>query len=131
MGWAKVGGIALTGLSALLILRAYKPEWAAFLRIAVTLVSLGLVISMAATAVGYVTDLTAATGALDGEAWNILLKSLGLAFLTETAASVCRDSGEAGLATWVETAGKLEILLLSFPLIRTVMDTVASLLGAA
>lgn len=131
MGWAKVGGIALTGLSALLILRAYKPEWAAFLRMAVTVVSLGLVISMAATAVGYVTDLTAATGALDGEAWTILLKALGLAFLTETAASVCRDSGEAGLATWVETAGKLEILLLSFPLIRTVLDTVASLLGAA
>ena len=131
MGWAKVGGIALTGLSALLILRAYKPEWAAFLRIAVTVVSLGLVISMAATAVGYVTDLTAATGAWDGEAWTILLKALGLAFLTETAASVCRDSGEAGLATWVETAGKLEILLLSFPLIRTVLDTVAALLGAA
>ncbi|MBO5510763.1 MAG: stage III sporulation protein AD [Clostridia bacterium] len=131
MGWAKVGGIALTGLSALLILRAYKPEWAAFLRIAVTLVSLGLVISMAATAVSYVTDLTAATGALDGEAWTILLKALGLAFLTETAASVCRDSGEAGLATWVETAGKLEILLLSFPLISTVLDTVAALLGAA
>ena len=131
MGWAKVGGIALTGLSALLILRSYKPEWAAFLRMAVTVVSLGFVISLAATALGYVTDLTAATGALDGDSWRILLKALGVAFLTETAASVCRDSGEAGLATWVETAGKLEILLLSFPLIRTVLDTVAALLGAS
>ena len=131
MGWAKVGGIALTGLSALLILRSYKPEWAAFLRMAVTVVSLGFVISLAATAVGYVTDLTAATGALDGDSWRILLKALGVAFLTETAASVCRDSGEAGLAAWVETAGKLEILLLSFPLIRTVLDTVSALLGAA
>jgi stage III sporulation protein AD len=97
----------------------------------VTVVSLGFVISLAATAVGYVTDLTAATGALDGDSWRILLKALGVAFLTETAASVCRDSGEAGLATWVETAGKLEILLLSFPLIRTVLDTVAALLGAS
>jgi stage III sporulation protein AD len=131
MGWAKVGGIALTGLSALLILRSYKPEWAAFLRMAVTVVSLGFVISLAATAVGYVTDLTAATGALDGDSWRILLKALGVAFLTETAASVCRDSGEVGLATWVETAGKLEILLLSFPLIRTVLDTVTALLGAS
>ena len=129
MGWVKIGGIALTGLSALLILRAYKPEWAVFLRMAVTVVSLGLVLSLAGTVMASVTDLTAATGALDGESWTILLKALGLAFLTETAASVCRDSGEAGLATWVETAGKLEILLLSFPLIRTVMDTVAGLLG--
>lgn len=130
MGWVKIGGIALTGLSALLILRAYKPEWAVFLRMAVTVVSLGLVLSLAGTVMDSITDLTAATGALDGESWTILLKALGLAFLTETAASVCRDSGEAGLATWVETAGKLEILLLSFPLIRTVMDTVADLLGA-
>ncbi len=130
MGWVKIGGIALTGLSALLILRAYKPEWAVLLRMAVTVVSLGLVISLAGTVMTYVSDLTAATGAPDGESWMILLKALGLAFLTETAASICRDSGEAGLATWVETAGKLEILLLSFPLIRTVMDTVADLLGA-
>ena len=130
MGWVKIGGIALTGLSALLILRAYKPEWAVFLRMAVTVVSLGLVLSLAGTVMASVTDLTAATGALDGESWTILLKALGLAFLTETAASVCRDSGETGLAAWVETAGKLEILLLSFPLIRTVMDTVADLLGA-
>ena len=130
MGWVKIGGIALTGLSALLILRAYKPEWTVFLRMAVTVVSLGLVLSLAGTVMDSITELTAATGALDGESWTILLKALGLAFLTETAASVCRDSGEAGLATWVETAGKLEILLLSFPLIRTVMDTVADLLGA-
>jgi stage III sporulation protein AD len=131
MGWVKVGGIALTGLSALLILRAYKPEWAAFLRVAVTVLSLGLILSMTATVLSYVTELIATTEALKGASWNILLKALGLAFLTETAASVCRDSGEAGLATWVETAGKLEILLLSFPLIRTVMDTVAALLGAS
>jgi stage III sporulation protein AD len=131
MGWLKIGGIALTGLSALLILRSYKPEWAVFLRVAVTVVSLGLVLSLAGTVMSYVAELTSATGALEGESWGILLKALGLAFLTETAASVCRDSGEAGLATWVETAGKLEILLLSFPLIRTVMDTVAALLGAA
>ena len=119
------------GLTALLILRSYKPEWAAFLRIAVTVVALGLTVSLAGTVMAYVTDLTAATQAPGEETRTILFKALGVAFLTETAASVCRDSGEAGLATWVETAGKLEILLLSFPLIRTVMDTVAALLGAS
>ena len=131
MAGARIGGIALVGLTALLILRAYKPEWAAFLRMAVTAVSLGLVVSLVGTVISLVTDLTTATGALEGDAWTILLKALGIAFLTETAATVCRDSGEGGLAAWVETAGKLEILLLSFPLIRTVMDTVASLLSAA
>ena len=118
------------GLAALLIFRAYKPEWAPFLRMAVTVTALGLTLTLAATVLTYVTELASATGVSEGEGWPLLLKALGVAFLTETAASVCRDSGEGGLATWVETAGKLEILLLSFPLIRTVMDTVADMLGA-
>lgn len=131
MAGARIGGIALVGLAALLILRAYKPEWAALLRMAVTVVALGLTVSLAGTVMAYVTDLTDAAGALDGEPRSILLKALGVAFLTETAASVCRDSGEAGLASWVETAGRLEILLLSLPLIRIVLDTVAALLEAS
>lgn len=129
MEGARIGGLALVGLVALLMLRSYKPEWAVFIRMAVTVVSMGIILTMAGTVIAYVTELTAASQATSGETWAILLKALGIAFLTETAASLCRDSGEAALAGWVETAGKLEILLLSFPLIRTVMDTVAALLG--
>ena len=124
-----MGGLALVGLTALLILRQYKPEWAVFIRIALTVVSMGILLSMVGTVISYVTDLAAGMSALDRNTWPILLKALGIAFLTETAASICRDSGETTLAGWVETAGKLEILLLSFPLIRTVLDTVATLLG--
>jgi stage III sporulation protein AD len=131
MEWARIGGVATIGLTALLILRAYKPEWAPFLRMAVTVVALGLTVGLVSAVLTYITDLATATGASEGEGWSLLLKALGVAFLTETAASVCRDSGETGLATWVETAGKLEILLLSFPLIRTVLDTVTELLGMA
>ena len=129
MEGARMGGLALVGLTALLILRQYKPEWAVFIRIALTVVSMGIILSMVGTVISYVTDLAVGMSALDGNTWPILLKALGIAFLTETAASICRDSGETTLAGWVETAGKLEILLLSFPLIRTVLDTVATLLG--
>ncbi len=129
MEGARIGGLALVGLVALLMLRQYKPEWAPFVRIAVTVVSLGIILTMAGTVISYVTELANGTGALEGETWPVLLKALGIAFLTETAASICRDSGETSLAGWVEMAGKLEMLLLSFPLIRTVLDTVATLLG--
>jgi stage III sporulation protein AD len=129
MEWARIGGLALTGLTALLVLRSYKPDWAPLIRLAVAVIFLGITLTMVATVLDYVQELTSATGALSEETWPLLLKALGIAFLTETAASLCRDSGEAGLAGWVETAGRLEILLLSFPLIRTVLDAVAALLG--
>ena len=129
MEWARIGGVAAVGLTALLILRAYKPEWAPMLRMAVTVIAVGLTLSMAVTALSYAQELAVGLGTPDGEGWSILIKALGVAFLTEVSASVCRDSGESGLATWVETAGKLEILLLSFPLIRAVMDTVGALVS--
>ena len=129
MEWARIGGLALTGLTTLLILRSYKPDWAPLIRLAVAVIFLGITLTMTATVLDYVQELTSATGALSEKTWPILLKALGIAFLTETAASLCRDSGEAGLAGWVETAGRLEILLLSFPLIRTVLDAVTALLG--
>ena len=119
----------MIGLVALLMLRPYKPEWAVFIRMAVTVASVGMILTLAGTVLSYVTELTEGTGALDGEAWTILLKALGVAFITETAASMCRDRGEGTLAGWVELAGKLEILLLALPLIRTVMDTVRLLLA--
>lgn len=121
----------MVGVVALLILRSYRPEWAPLLRIAVTVVALGLTLSLVTTILGYVSELAEVTGGVSQEGWSILLKALGVAFLTEISASVCRDSGEAGLATWVETAGKLEVLLLSFPLIKTVLDTVTDILRMA
>lgn len=129
MEWTRIGGLALLGVVTLLLLRPYKPEWAPFIRIAVTIVSMGIILSMASTVISYVTELATGTGALDSETWGLLVKALGIAFLTETAASICRDSGESSLAVWVEMAGKLEILLLAFPFIRMILDTVAQILG--
>ena len=127
---AKIGGLALVCLVALLVLRQIKPEWGALVRMAAAVVAAGFILTMVSSVLGLVDDLsTVSGGAMPADTWSILLKALGVAFLTEIAASICRDSGESGLAGWVEMAGRVEILLLSFPLIRTVLDTVSDLLG--
>ncbi len=126
----QLGGLALVSLMALLVLRQIKPEWGVMVRMAAALAIAGVTAGMISTVLSFAEELTAmGGGALDGEVWHILVKALGVAFLSEVAASICRDSGESGLAGWVEMAGRVEILLLSFPLIRTVLDTVAELLG--
>ena len=63
------------------------------------------------------------------ETLAVLFKALGIALITQICASVCRDGGEAGLASWVEMAGKIEILLLSFPLIRNILAAAGELLN--
>lgn len=114
-------------LVALVVIRHWKPEWAPLLRMASTVVFFGIILSVAAELLSAVSGLCGDT--LPEAQWSILLKALGIAFLTELTAGICRDSGEATLATWVETAGKLEILLLSLPLIRSVISLVGELIS--
>ena len=124
--------LCLTVLCALSILRTYKPEWAPFLRLAATVVLIGAILTLAA---GVLSDMTALIGAcfgegiLPAESRSILLRSLGLAMVTELCAGICRDSGETALASWVETAGRLEILVLALPLVHAIAETVAGLLS--
>ncbi len=127
---AKLGGIALVALMALLVLRQVKPEWGTLVRMAAAVAAAGIIVGMVSTVLAFARELTdMGGGVLAPDTWSILLKALGVAFLSEVAASICRDSGEGGLAGWVEMAGRVEILLLSLPLIRTVLATVADLLG--
>ncbi len=127
---AKIGGLSLIALMVLLVLRQIKPEWGVLVRMAAAVTVASVSVTMIASVLAFASELAGVGGGMvDGEAWGILLKSLGVAFVTEIAASICRDSGEGGLAGWVEMAGRVEILLLSFPLIRTVLGTVTDLLG--
>ena len=56
-----------------------------------------------------------------GEYMPILLKALGIGLTAQTVADICRDSGETAIASKVELVGKLEILLISLPLIESII----------
>lgn len=47
---------------------------------------------------------------------TLMLKALGICYLTQLAADICRDSGEGTLAVQAELAGKTALLLISLPL---------------
>lgn len=59
---------------------------------------------------------------------EILLKSLGICFLTQLAADICRDSGEGTLATQAETAGKTALLLIALPLFEKAAELAQGLI---
>ena len=59
---------------------------------------------------------------------QILLKTLGICFLSQTAADTCRDAGEGSLAGKIELAGKTAVLLLCLPLFRELLDIAVRLI---
>ena len=56
------------------------------------------------------------------EYFSVLIKCLGIGLLSQAGADMCRDLGENGIAGKVELAGRITILVLCLPVLRSVID---------
>ena len=59
---------------------------------------------------------------------QLLLKMLGISYVSEFAASLCKDSGYGSVAGQIELFGKLSILSLSMPVVLSLLETLGRLL---
>lgn len=57
-----------------------------------------------------------------------IFKIIGIAWLTEFFCQVCRDAGSSALAVKTEFAAKVAILLLAFPVLTAVLESVVAIL---
>ncbi len=57
-----------------------------------------------------------------------IFKIIGIAWLTEFFCQVCRDAGSSALAVKVEFAAKVAILMMAFPVLTAVLESIVSIL---
>ncbi len=121
--------VALIVIGASAIIKQINAGFALPLRAASIMVLAACLLLAARPAVEYIGELSAAVGF--SKYAEVILKGFGIALLCHGCASVCRDSGEATVASCVELAGKLEIFLLCVPLINDLLAAVRELLVLA
>jgi len=59
----------------------------------------------------------------------IVLKIVGVAYLAEFGCQICKDAGENALATKVEIAAKIFVIILAIPIIVAIMESMMKLLA--
>lgn len=126
----KLLGGAIICVLVTLILKKESPDSALVLRM-VAGVGLAVVCVGAMTPViEYARDIGESLGAGDtvSSVASVLLKALGVSLLTHICATVCRDSGEGSVAYYVELGGKIEIVILSLPLVKEIIDMALELI---
>lgn len=60
---------------------------------------------------------------------GILLKSIGICYICQFSADSCRDSGQSALASKIELAGKVAVVLLCLPLLEEIVNLAMSIIG--
>lgn len=58
----------------------------------------------------------------------MLVKITGIAFLSEFAVSLCKDSGEGAIASKIEMGSKIIIISMSIPIITSLLELVVKIL---
>ena len=59
---------------------------------------------------------------------NIVIRVIGIAYITQFAAEISRDAGAGSIATNIEIGGKIVLMILSMPIIYSLIDTVMGIL---
>ncbi|MDD2496661.1 MAG: stage III sporulation protein AD [Desulfitobacteriaceae bacterium] len=57
-----------------------------------------------------------------------IFKIIGIAYIAEFGAQICRDAGQSAIATKVEFAAKVLVMVLAVPIIAAILESVVRLL---
>ena len=57
------------------------------------------------------------------------MKVVGIGYLGGISSDVCKEIGEAGVAKGISVAARLEILLISLPFVKDLLELSVSLIG--
>ncbi|MCI8832757.1 MAG: stage III sporulation protein AD [Clostridia bacterium] len=123
----KIIGIGLIAVIIVIILKQYKPEFTVYISICAGAIILGLVMTRISGIIQLLTELSNKVSDTNGFL-TVLIKITGIAFLTEFAVSICKDSGESAIASKVDLGGKIIIISMSIPIISALLETIVHVL---
>lgn len=123
--------IALIGIIAgilVVTIKQKQPELGMQVSIVAGLIIFIYVLDYLITAVDYIKDIVTKYD-IPYESITIVLKIIGIAYICEFAVQILKDTGEGSIASKVELAGRVFIIVLSLPIITSFMNMVLGMLG--
>lgn len=119
----KIVGIALIALIIIVMLKQYRPEYAIFITILTGVLILFLVMDRLTGIINLIKTIQSKS-LVNMEFIALLIKITGIAFLSEFAVSICKDSGEAAIASKIELGSKIIIISMSIPIISSLLEII-------
>lgn len=129
-GILKLFGGAIIAVLIIVILRRESPDMALSVKMCAGVILAVACIASMTPIIEYVGEIGESFGADESlsMAIEVLLKALGVSILAHVTANICRDAGEGSIAYYVELGARIEILILSLPLLVDIISLAAELL---
>ena len=123
----KIIEIGLIALIIIILLKQYKPEFVIYISL-LTGVLILLLVSDELSGIINLLKSFADKVSINSTFLILLIKITGIAFLSEFAVSICKDSNEAAIASKIEIGTKIIIISMSIPIISSLLEIIVSVL---
>ena len=108
-------------------MKQYKPEFALYISAIAGLLIIFLVLDKLAGIIDLLMSLSEKAN-INRDFIVILLKITGIAILSEFAISICKDSGEAAIASKIDFGAKIIMVAISIPIIASLLEMILKIM---
>ncbi len=125
----QIVGLGLVATILSLVIKEQKPMFAFLLAVASGVLIFAFLIHKISDVIRVLEHL-AVQADLNMVFLETILKIIGIAYIAEFGAQMTRDAGQGAIASKIELAGKVLILVMAVPIIQIIIETVIGLLPA-
>jgi len=120
----KVAVIGVIAIFLAMSLKSDKQEFAMLVILAASLIILGLALSKIDDVLSVIHMVESYLG--DNSVYiNILLKMVGITYVAEFSSNLCKDAGYGAVGNQIEFFGKVMIIAVSMPVIKSLIKTIS------
>ncbi|MBE7022791.1 MAG: stage III sporulation protein AD [Ruminococcaceae bacterium] len=123
----KIIGIGIVGAVLSLIVKEYKPVFSVCIGVLTATVIFFLILSQLSYALDVV-GMLASRLSIDDVYIKIIIRIIGMAYVSRLGSEVCRDAGQNAVAQKIELAGKIMIVASSIPILTSVLNLLLGIL---
>lgn len=122
----KICGIVISALCVCVMFKNLHSEYSLFIRLIITVGISLFSIAVIQPVLYFINEIS--NGTEMQKYIPSLMKALGIAICVQITADVCKDSGEEALAGRVYLFGQAEILIISIPIIKSLLSLCSNVL---
>lgn len=119
----QAAALGIIGVVLAVQMKALRPEYSVYIILAAGVIIAFLGISRVEVILDTVRTIGVSIG-VKHLYLGTLLKMVGITYIAEFSANICKDAGYSALATQIEMFGKLSILAVSAPVLLALLETI-------
>ncbi len=122
----KVIGFGIIATCLILVIKNQREEIALLCVLASSVIILAFVFNDMKNVIELINRIIEASS-INKDYIKIILKIIGIAYMVEFGKDICSDAGQTSIASKIEMAGKITILVISLPVITSLLEVVSVL----